>query len=139
MRTYSADRANEVINDPSVRPYVGPEEMGELDLTPLLDDPMNWCMMGEHGGFLLTWSSPHAHEVHTFILPEGRGAWAREAARDGLVYARENGDKMLWTKIADQPHVALYAKAMGMEPTGETVVTFGKPYAIYSMELDHCL
>lgn len=124
-----------MVNDPAVRPFVGPEDIGELDFAPLIR-PENWVLMGEHGGFALLWSAPGVYEVHTFVLPSGRGQWARQAASDGIAYARENGARMLWTRVPpDLPHVAAYAKGMGMSPTGGAIETFGVPYDILSMEL----
>ena len=79
-RSFDTARINEVINHPSVRPYVGPGD-SFADVTPLVEDTDNWFLIGEHGGFGLTQTTPGVHEIHTFILPEGRGAWARDAAR----------------------------------------------------------
>ncbi len=130
---------NAVVNDPSVRPFVGPEYLGELDLSEAVARPENLCMFGRWGGFLLAWSAPGVREVHTMILPEGRGAWARQARAEMIAYCATQGDTMLWTKIpADQPHVRRFAIEGGMRATGMTVATFGLPYAIYSMELARC-
>jgi hypothetical protein len=41
-----------------VRPFVGGE--GWLDITPFSTNPLNVALMGEHGGFLFTWSSPRS-------------------------------------------------------------------------------
>ena len=85
---------------------------------------------------MLGWSAPDVREVHTFILPEGRGKWASEARAEMVRYARENGVKMLWTKIdPDDRHVDRYARQGGMQLTNEVIETFGKPYRIYRMEL----
>ena len=134
--SHDAAWINEVINHPAVRPFVGPVEMGELDMTPLVERPENLFPMGEFGGFALLWTAPHTLEVHTFVLPEGRGHWARQAAAKGIELAKEAGAVRLWTRIPpDAPHVKAYARAMGMKPTGEVIETFGKPYRIFSMEL----
>lgn len=130
-----AGRINEVVNHPSVRPFVGAIELGEVDLAPLIR-PENWFLMGEHGGFALIWTAPNIHEWHTFILPEGRGIWAFKAAKQGISFARKNGDKMLWTKIEpSMSNVSAFARRSGMMPTGQVIETFGKPYEVYSMEL----
>lgn len=136
-RSFDAEYVNAVVNAPEVRPFIGPGDY--LDLSEAVARPENWFLMGEHGGFALIWSAPGVHEVHTFILREGRGRWARQAASDGVAFAASQGDRMLWTKIPDdQPNVALYARAMGMQDTGVSIETFGKPYAVYKMELDTC-
>ena len=130
---------NRVVNDPEVRPYVGPVELGELDMSGLMGQAENLFLMGEHGGFALIWTAPKTLEVHTFILPSGRGEWARQAASEGMELARQSGAERLWTRIPpDLPHVKLYARGMGMKPTGEVIQTFDKPYRIYSMEINSC-
>jgi len=120
FRTHDAATVNRVINAPEVRPFVGAVDAGDLDISGLLSDTRHVALMGEHGGFLLTWSAPWSFEVHTFILNGGRGAWAREAARQTIDYAwrRLNAD-CLWTKIpADQPNVRAFAVQMGMRDIG---------------------
>lgn len=136
-RSHDAVLVNLVVNDPDVRPFVGPLEYGEIDLKSVIDRPENWFLMGEHGGFGLIWSAPKVHEIHTFILPSGRGKWAVGAAESMIDFARKNGDTMLWTKIPPKlKHVGTYARLMGMKPVDMVVETFGQPYEIYKMELN---
>ena len=136
-RSHDAARINAVVNHPEVRPHVGAPEIGELDLTELVARPEHWFLMGDHGGFMLSWSAPGVREVHTFVLPEGRGKWAENARAAMLDYARDNGTQMLWTKIAEgDRHVIRYARQGGMQFTGDVLETFGKPYRIYRMELN---
>jgi len=136
-RSYDADRINLVVNDPAVRPFVGAVDAGDLDLTEAVERPEHWFLMGEHGGFGLIWTAPNVHEVHTFILPSGRGKWAVKAAEAMIDFARKNGDTMLWTKIPPKlKHVGSYARLMGMKTTDMVVETFGEPYEIYKMELN---
>lgn len=130
---------NAVVNHPEVRPHVGPAEWGEIDLAPLVEAERNLFPMGEHGGFALIWTAPHTREVHTFILPEGRGRWALDAARDMIRIARDNGTKALWTQVDEKArNVRAYAVTAGMRPTGETLDTFGKPHVVYSMGVPTC-
>lgn len=125
-----------MVNHPAVRPFVGAADAGALDVSPLVDRPENLFPFGEHGGFALIWTAPHTREVHTFILPEGRGKWARDAAQEMLGIAAEHGTRSLWTKInPEHPNVRIYAVRAGMKPTGEVIETFGSPYAVFSMEL----
>lgn len=136
-RSYDVERINTVINDPDVRPFVGPVDLGDVDLTPVITQPENWFLMGEHGGFGLIWSAPNVHEIHTFILPSGRGKWAVDAAEAMIDFARKNGDTMLWTKIPPTAkNVGAYARMMGMKTTNMVVSTFGEPYEVYKMELN---
>lgn len=139
-RSFDAARINAVVNHPDVRPFVGPEDLGELDLAPVAARPEHWFLMGDHGGFLLSWSAPGVREVHTFILPAGRGRWAVEARKAMLEYAAQNGTKQLWTKVLpEHRHVDRFARQGGMQLTDEMVETFGALYRVYSMELGECL
>lgn len=131
-----AARVNQVVNHPSVRPFAGAPELGGLDFTSPVGRPENWFLMGDHGGFALIWTAPHTHEVHAFILPEGRGHWARQAGASAITFAREHGDTRLWARVlAGMRHVAIYARGMGMRPTGEVIETLGKQAEILEMEL----
>lgn len=136
-RVHDAALVNAIVNHPEVRPYVGAPEIGNLDVSELIARPEHWFLMGPHGGFMLAWSAPDVREVHTFILPEGRGRWAEDARAAMIDYAREHGVKMLWTKIFEgDRHVIRYARQGGMQFTGDVLETFGKPYRIYRMELN---
>lgn len=136
-RCHDAERINAVVNHPEVRPYVGAADAGELDVTDLVAKPEHWFLMGEHGGFMLGWSAPDTREVHTFILPSGRGKWANNARTAMLDYAKEHGAKVLWTKVHEgDKHVIRYALQGGMQFTGTVLELFGKPYRIYRMELN---
>lgn len=128
---------NSVVNNPDVRPFVGiGGPGGYLDHANAIARPENWFLMGEHGGFALTFSAPGVHEVHTFILKSGRGAWARQAAQEMIAYAKAQGDHMLWTRIAPgQKNVVTFAVENGMKPTFTQLDTFGIPYSVYKMEI----
>lgn len=137
-RCFDPDTVNTVVNHPDVRPFVGiggPD--GYLDHSAPILRPENWFLLGEHGGFALTFSAPGVHEVHTFILKSGRGAWAMQAAQEMIAYARDHGDCMLWTRIhPSQAHVATFAVRNGMTPAGMVLETFGQPYDVYKMEIN---
>lgn len=136
-RSCDAEHINAVVNHPDVRPFVGGDSDEELDLTPLVERPEHWFLMDEHGGFLLAWSAPGIREVHTFVMPEGRGQWAADRRAEMLDYARANGTKMLWTKIPPTwPHVERFARQGGMKPTDDVIDTLGTPYRVFAMELD---
>lgn len=133
-----AAEINAAVNHPAVRPFVGEPDAGVLDISPLIV-PENLFPFGEHGGFALIWTAPATREVHTFILPEGRGRWAVLAAREGIAIAAAKGTRVLWTKIPpNSENVRSYAARMGMAPTGEVVETLGHPHAIYAMECGSC-
>lgn len=132
-----SEAINAVVNHPAVRPFVGPVDLGPVDLSPLVDRPENLFPFSEFGGFMFGWTAPATREVHTFFLPEGRGEWAKAARSEAIEIAREAGTKVLWTRVPlDAPHVEHFARGGGMLPTGETIETFGAPYAVFSMELN---
>ena len=135
--SHDVARINKIVNDPAVRPAIGMVDLGDLDLAPLVEKPEHWFLMGDHGGFALTWSAPCVYEWHSFVLPEGRGKWAADARSEVIEYARRHGAKMLWSKIPpDAPHVDRFARQGGMKPTNNVVETFGVPYRVFSMELN---
>jgi hypothetical protein len=58
-----------------------------------------------------------------------------EAAQEMIGIARDHGTERLWTKVHPrQRHVALFARANGMKPTGEQVDDLGEPCDIYEMQ-----
>lgn len=77
-RCFDAEAANAVANHPSVLPGLS-LGFDSVDLTGLVENQRNLCFMGEHGGAILVWSGPGIYDAHDFILPEGRGAWAKQA------------------------------------------------------------
>ena len=136
-RTHDVELVNALVNHPEVRPHIGVPDAGDLDLTGVVDRREHWFLVGEHGGFALMWSAPKVHEVHTFILKSGRGAWANAARAEMIDYARKHGAKMLWTKIPPQtPHVERFARQGGMQHTGEVIETYGVPHRVMMMELN---
>lgn len=77
-RHYDAARVNAVLNHSSVRPYVAPLGEGGIDVSAAVANPNNVLLMGEHGGCLMVQLVAGIYEVHTQVLPEGRGAWTVE-------------------------------------------------------------
>jgi hypothetical protein len=130
---------NAVANHPSVRPYIGAPDMGQLDFTDAVADDNNLFLMGAHGGFSLIWSAPMVREVHVCVLPEGRGQWAARARQFTSDYAANMGVRILWARIARAARsVVIFARQGGMQPTGETLYTLGAAYDVYAMELPKC-
>jgi hypothetical protein len=74
-RTFDAARLNEIINHPSVHPWVCGRTQGYLDMTPLVENRDNVLLTGEHGALLFILLQPGLYEVHSQCLPEGRGEW----------------------------------------------------------------
>jgi RimJ/RimL family protein N-acetyltransferase len=93
-RTLDAEFFNRICNLPEVRPWVAPIEFGELDLTALISNPLNYALRTEHGGFILQAHGAGFYSVHTQFAAEGRGAHAIEAMRAGLDFMFTRTDCM---------------------------------------------
>jgi hypothetical protein len=77
-RQTNADRINEIVNHPAVRPYVANSNEGVLDLTATVADQRNHILCGDHGAVAFLWAQDGIYEAHTQVLPRGRGEWTRE-------------------------------------------------------------
>jgi len=80
-REHDARHINMVLNHPVVRPWVADVGEGVLDINPIVQNENNVLLMGEHGGCLFFCPQPGVYEVHTQVLPEGRGPWALDFVR----------------------------------------------------------
>lgn len=78
----SPDFANMVLNHPAVLPDASPDGK-PMDVSAAIGDPNHLVLGGEHGVFFVTKLLEGSWEVHTAVLPEGRGAWARDFAEGG--------------------------------------------------------
>jgi hypothetical protein len=121
--TRDPELVNRFANHPDIRPFVG--GTGELDLTSAVCDP-NVFLFGEHGGFCLSWSAPGTYEIHTMIVPEGRGAWAIEFAKEAKAYMVSIGAHHLWTRIhPDHRHTQIFTRKTGLKPCGTNTLDVG--------------
>lgn len=119
-RTFDVARMNHLVNHPTIRPHVGGDPGQPIDLSEAVADRANVFLDGEHGGFCCSWSAPGVFEVHTFILPEGRGAWAAEFAQTGRdAMADMWGARHLWTMVHPEArNVAAFTLKAGFKPAG---------------------
>lgn len=111
-RQFDATHANAVLNNPAVRPWVDAPDKGPIDLTAALGDERNICLMGEHGGVLLCRIVTGLYEVHSFVLPSGRGKWFQDFLREAQFWMFTATD--CWevvTRIA-RPHLSAKAAAL---------------------------
>lgn len=81
-RDFTAKRINEIINHPEVRPWVAESEKGVLDMTKNIENKNNILLLGEYGGCFFIKIAAGVYEVHTQVLPEGRGDWAFNAVKN---------------------------------------------------------
>lgn len=74
-RHFTAERLNEIVNHPSIYPWIKGAHTEPLDLTGFAANPANVCFVGEHGCVIFQRHQPGIWEFHTCVLPEGRGQW----------------------------------------------------------------
>lgn len=99
-RELDATRINQVVNHPEVYKWVHGAHEGPLDISPLVYDRRNVLLMGEHGGVLYTQHQPGLYEGHSQVLPEGRGDWALDMARESIAYMFGHTDAIeLFTRV----------------------------------------
>lgn len=98
FRCFDASIVNALLNHPAIHPGLA-LGMGELDITPLIENPRNIVLMGMYGGALFVWSGPGIYDAHDFFLPEGRGKWAFSASRSmlGMMFDGHGAD-MIWAQ-----------------------------------------
>lgn len=125
---------NEVVNDPSVYPWVHGVVIGPLDLTGLVANKSNHCIMGKHGGVIFTQCQPGLYEAHTQVLPEGRGKWTIKMVKSALHYIFTRTDAMeILTRV---PHGNLGAKALVRSINGEFQFTRPKSWVFDHKPVD---
>lgn len=79
-----ARKINLLINHPAIYPWVRGLHEGELDISPVIDNRDNVCLLADHGGLLFHQLQPALYEAHTQIIPEGRGIWGKRCAGAAL-------------------------------------------------------
>ena len=130
-RTFDADRINYLANHPDIRPHIGGDGASVLDMADAIADHDNVFLNGEHGAFCCMWSAPHCYEIHTLVLPEGRGSWAAQFARLGRDYMAATGAKHLWTMVHPEArNVKAFTLRAGLKPAGIRLTALG-PYDLF--------
>ncbi|MDE2101693.1 MAG: hypothetical protein KGL39_30890 [Patescibacteria group bacterium] len=80
----SSDRVNEIINHPSIYPWICGPLTGPIDISPYLKSGDYTALFGEYGGFLFFRVKDGIYDAHSAVLPNGRGKWALRMAREAL-------------------------------------------------------
>lgn len=133
-RTVDAERVNALANHPSIRPHIGGDGVSAIDLSVAVADPRNVFLLGEHGGFCFCRSAPGAFEVHTFVMPSGRGGWAAEAALEARAWMAAHGARHLWTRVhPEAANVRAFTLKAGFAPAGTDSVDLGAGAVEYDL------
>ncbi|NBW22038.1 MAG: hypothetical protein EBR82_80205 [Caulobacteraceae bacterium] len=108
-RSTDFERADEIINDPSVFPWVSFDTSPDrLTVEHLVRDTRNVLMLGDAGGFLLACKNKPqtSFDLHTFYLPEGRGRGVHDDARVMFQFMFcETSAHRIYTMVPDDaPH-----------------------------------
>lgn len=141
-RTFDVGRMNYIVNHPAIRPHVGGDPAQPLDFSEAIADHDNHFLVGEHGGISAIWTAPGTYEIHTMVLPEGRGGWAASFAMWVRQYLVDQGARHLWTLVhPDAANVRAFTLKAGFTPAGSRAVDLGTgpiPYDIYDWRPDQC-
>jgi hypothetical protein len=132
-RTFDTSLINGLVNDPAIRPFVGGDGASKLDLTEAIANEDNHFVAGDHGAFAFTWSSPGSYEVHTFILPSGRGTWSRGFALAARDYMAQFA-KQLWTRVpVGAANIAAFTEDAGFSRCGSQTLDIGAGPVAYDL------
>jgi hypothetical protein len=127
-RVTDPEAVNRVINNPSVLPWVRGSIEGPLDSTPVLADPRNIALFGQHGGIVFTFVQSGVYEAHTQVLPEGRGPWALQMAQAALLWLFAGTEAV--EVLTRAPHGNLGALALAKAVHGELEFTNQKGWVL---------
>jgi hypothetical protein len=116
-RVRNADRINEILNHPGVRPWVADASEGIIDISEKAANSDNVILVGRYGGFVVFKYWLGLYECHTAVLPEGRGSWAKEFAEAGAHFMFTRTDCVEIMTRVPEGHVgaAALTRSMGFE------------------------
>jgi hypothetical protein len=138
-REFKASRINSVLNHPEVRPWVADMSLGIIDISKQVANQNNVLLMGDYGGCFFSKMMDGFYEVHTQVLPEGRGAWAKDflVAVRHYIFTRTDACEVLTRVPLEHKGAKAAAQSVGMkyEFSRQDGVVFGgkiMPVEIYS-------
>ena len=143
-RQRDAGRINEIVNHPEIYPWVRGPSNGPLDLSKAIANTDVIALLGTHGGLLFHRLQPGIFEVHSQVLPEGRGAWAELCIRACLhwLFTRTEAVEIVTRCPKGNVAATAMARTVGMareftNPRGW--INGDQPLAadIYSMTIQH--
>lgn len=114
-RHFTAEHINEIVNHPSIYPFIRGNHTGPFDLGNVTSNPDNVCLVGEYGCVLFIKHQPGIYEFHTNVLPQARGELMMMGSQFAFNWMFTQTDAFeLLTKC---PHGNIPAKA-GARATG---------------------
>lgn len=110
QRETDAQRVNEILNHPGVRPWVA-NGTERLDVSSQIADKRNVFLFGDNGGVGFLYTQPGVYEAHTQVLPSARGAWTRAMTEACVRYMFTRTDAYDITTRVPVGHIAAKAAA----------------------------
>lgn len=104
-REFNSTRINEILNHPSIRPWIANDGDGIVDIQKQLDNRANILLMGEHGGVLFLYVMSGIYEAHTQVLPSGRGKWMQALAHSCIHWMFTKTDCYELLTRVPKPHI----------------------------------
>ncbi len=82
-RHTTAERINEIANDPSILPWIQGDQ-SSLDFSSVVSDENHIFLVGKYGYVHFIKMQPGIYQFHTCVLPEGRGQWMLDGAQSAF-------------------------------------------------------
>ena len=115
--TVDPEEINAIINHPEVYPHVAHGAAYPLDVAPLMDGD-NIFIMAEGGGFAFIHLAEDAYEGHYYFLPEFRGKYAIDTAKECLNWLAEHRMMLIGRTPLENKSARLFNKLIGMKRVG---------------------
>lgn len=119
-RTHDPEILNKIINDAAVLPYVRVANEEYLDVTEILSDSRNICLLSEYGGFFCVYLGDGIYEGHTQFLPEGRGRRAIAVGKEAIEFMFNiiGAKKIIGYTPLDNRAARMFNRLIGMKVIG---------------------
>ena len=121
IRTFNADSFNKIANDPDIKPWLAFEGEGYLDLSPLVNNFNNVCLLTdcENGGYILENKGDGLYIAHTLSKKEARGEPMMTLTQEGFQYLFLETDCLeVSTYVPDNSKAAKrWTELSGFRPT----------------------
>lgn len=136
-RETDARYINEIINHPSVRSTVLAPDAGVLDLTAVVANRANVVLTGEHGGVIFIKKMPGLYEMHTAVLPEGRGRWMVAGSEHAFHYMFTQTDCIEILTLTPRGNIAAKAGAQAVGMTNDWTCDLPVESSVYTLHVQN--